>query len=250
MTTNLKLSALALATAFSLGSALAQSSAAGQSSGSGAAAGSSATGGRTAPAAQPGTGTRNAETNKDDKLARADRRFIVDAAGSGMFEVEAAKLAVTRASNPQVKSFANMLVEHHTRANDELTKIANAKRVELSAAPPKGRRTDIEQLGEKKGAEFDREFVRNVGIKAHEKDIKLFEKASKEAKDPEIKAFATKTLPQLKEHLAQAQKLPQAGKGGKDDASQMGGSGANTGNTPAGANTRTGGGSGPNKSGS
>ena len=54
--------------------------------------------------------------------------------------------------------------------------------------------------------------MREVGIKAHEKDIKLFEKASKDVKDAELKAFVDKTLPQLREHLAAAQKLPQAGK--------------------------------------
>jgi putative membrane protein len=92
--------------------------------------------------------------------------------------------------------------------------MANAKKVELPAAPPRSMRRDIETLGKKSGADFDREFVREVGIKAHEKDIKLFENASKELKDAELKAFATKTLPTLREHLAQAEKLPQSGKSG------------------------------------
>jgi len=252
MSTSLKLSAVALAMAFSLG-AVAQTPSSAQPSGTGG-AGTSATGGRSAPAAQPGTGTRNDETSKDDKIAKADRAFILKAAGSGMFEVQAAQLATTRATSSDVKSFAGMLVDHHTKANDELTKLANAKGVELPAAPPRGMRKDIEDLGKKKDQEFDREFVRQIGIKAHEKDIKLFEKAGKDLKDPELKAFATKTLPTLQQHLAQAQKLPQAGgkgggKGG-DDPAQMGNKGANTGTTEAGGNTRTGGGSGANKTGS
>lgn len=175
--------------------------------------GTSMTGGGAAPAAQAGTGTRNAETNKDDRLSRGDRNFVKKAAESGMFEVQIAQLAAAKATDPQVKSFASMLVDHHTKANNELVQLANAKKVELPAAPPRGMRRDVEQLGKKSGAEFDREFVRNVGIKAHEKDIKLFEKASRDLKDAELKAFATRTLPTLREHLAQAQKLPQAGKG-------------------------------------
>jgi putative membrane protein len=201
-----------LALALSCGLALAQTTG----------TGSSMTGGGAAPAAQPGTGTRNAETNKDDKLARGDRKFVQKAAESGMFEVQIAQLAATKATDPQVKSFASMLVDHHTKANNELVQLANAKKVELPAAPPRGMRRDIEKLGKKSGAEFDRDFVRNVGIKAHEKDIKLFEKASKDLKDAELKAFATKTLPVLQEHLAQAQKLPQSGK----DAAAMGNKGA------------------------
>jgi putative membrane protein len=174
--------------------------------------GSSVTGGGAAPAAQPGTGTRNAETAQDDRLARDDRRFIQKAAESGMFEVQVAQLAATKATDPQVKSFASMLVDHHTKANNELVQLANAKKVELPAAPPRGMRSDIEKLGRKSGAEFDKDFVRQVGIKAHEKDIKLFEKAGRDLKDPDLKAFVGKTLPALREHLAQAEKLPQSGK--------------------------------------
>ena len=172
--------------------------------------GSSMTGGQAAPMAQPGTGTRNLP--KDDKVARGDRKFIEAAAGSGMFEVQVAQLAASKATDPNVKSFAGMLVDHHTAANNELVKIANAKGVELPAAPKRALRRDIEKLGMKKGEEFDRDFVRNVGIKAHEKDIKMFQDARKDVKDPELKAFVEKTLPVLQEHLAAAEKLPQAGR--------------------------------------
>jgi putative membrane protein len=176
--------------------------------------GSSATGGQSAPMAQPGEGTRNLPARKDDRIARGDRKFIEDAANGGMFEVQIAQLAASKAQDANVKSFASMLVDHHTAANNELVKIANAKGVELPAAPKRSLRRDIEKLGKKNGAQFDREFVRNVGIKAHEKDIKMFQKASKDVKDPDLKAFVDKTLPVLQQHLAAAQKLPQSGKKG------------------------------------
>ena len=195
-----------VALGFSFGAAHAQST------GAGTGTGSSATGGQSAPAAQPGTGTRNTPTKKDDKVARGDRKFIEQAAGSGMFEVQVSQLAASKATDANVKSYASMLVDHHTAANNELVKIANARGVELPAAPPRAMRSDIEKLGKKNGADFDRDYVREVGIKAHEKDIKLFQNASKDVKDAELKAFVDKTLPQLREHLAAAQKLPQAKK--------------------------------------
>jgi putative membrane protein len=197
-----------LALSFSFGAAQAQTPG----------AGSSVTGGQSAPAVQPGAGTRNSPTGKSEKVGRGDRKFIEHAAGSGMFEVQVSQLAASKATDPQVKSFASMLVDHHTAANNELVKLANAKGVELPAAPPRALRRDMEKLGGKNGAEFDRDFVRNVGIKAHEKDIKMFQSASKDVKDAELKAFVDKTLPVLREHLAAAQKLPQSGKspaGGK-----------------------------------
>jgi putative membrane protein len=173
-------------------------------------AGTSATGGQSAPAVQPGTGTRNLPVKSN--IARGDRKFIDQAANSGMFEVQVAQLAVSKATDPNVKSFASMLVDQHTAANNELVKIANAKGVELPAAPKHSLRREIEKLGKKNGAEFDRDFVREVGLKAHEKDIKAFEKASKDVKDADLKAFVDKTLPVLREHLAAAEKLPQSGK--------------------------------------
>lgn len=191
-----------VALGFSLGAAQAQTTG----------TGSSATGGQAAPMAQPGTGTRNLPDKKDAKVARGDRKFIEEAAGSGMFEVQVSQLAASKATDANVKSYAGMLVDHHTAANNELIKIANARGVELPAAPPRALRSDIEKLGKKNGAEFDQAYVRDVGIKAHEKDIKKFQGASKDVKDPELKAFVDKTLPQLREHLAAAQKLPQAKK--------------------------------------
>jgi putative membrane protein len=175
-------------------------------------AGTSMTGGQSAPAVQAGTGTRNTPTKKDDAVTRGDRKFIEAVANSGMFEVQVSQLAASKATDGNVKSFAAMLVDHHTAANNELVKIANARGVELPAAPKRSLRRDIEKLGRKDGAEFDREFVRDVGIKAHENDIKLFEKAGKDVKDAELRAFVDKTLPVLREHLAAAQKLPQSGK--------------------------------------
>jgi putative membrane protein len=193
-----------LALAFACGSAHAQAT---------PGAGSSMTGGQSAPTVQPGTGTRNMP-DKKTQLPRADRKFIEDAAESGMFEVQISQLAASKASDAQVKSFASMLVDHHTAANNELVKLANAKGVELPAVPGRGLRKDIDQLGKRSGADFDEHFVRDVGIKDHEKNIKMFQKAVGDVKDAELKAFIIKTLPTLQEHLAMAQKLPQAGKKG------------------------------------
>ena len=229
-TTSFRFASLALAMGLSLGVAVAQTT---NSTANKAATtpntGSSMTGGQAAPMAQPGTGTRNAETKKDDTLAKADRKFIQKAAEGGMFEVEIAQLAASKATDPAVKSFASMLVDEHSKANNELVQLANARKVELPAAPPRGKRKDIEKLGKKTGADFDSAFVREVGIKDHEKDIKMFEKGSEKAKDAQLKAWIDKTLPHLRQHLAQAQKLPQAGRA--SDPAAMGNRGAAAGKT-------------------
>ena len=200
---------VALAAALACGVAMAQTSSA-PSTTSGPTTGSTSAG-QTAPMAQPGTGTRN---TPKAKLARSDRKFIENAAKGGLFEVQVAKLAESKASDQAVKDFAKMLVDQHTNANNELTQLANSKGVELPAAPGFMQRHSENSLAKRSGADFDKHFVSEVGIKDHEKDIKMFEKASKDVKDSELKAFIDKTLPTLRDHLAMAQKLPQTGKKG------------------------------------
>lgn len=175
-----------------------------------AGAGPSVTGAAAAPAAQPGTGTRNMPA-PSHKVARSDRKFIEEAANSSMFEVQIGQLAASKATDPDVRSLANMLVDQHTAATNELVKIADTLGVELPPAPRHSLRRQIDKLARKNGAEFDRDFVRQVGIKAHEKDIETFEKAGKDVEDPQLRAFALKSLAMLREHLAAAQKLPESG---------------------------------------
>lgn len=212
------LQTLPLVAALALASGWAFAQSAGNTGSGTTGTGSSMTGGRAAPAAQPGTGTRNAETRKDDQLSRGDRKFIQEVAGDGMFEVQVSQLAASKATRPEVKSFASKLVDDHQQANNELVQLANARKVELPAAPPRAKRSAIEKLGKKSGADFDKTYITEVGIKDHKKDIKEFEKASKDVKDPQLKAWVDKTLPHLREHLAMAEKIH----GGDSNAASMG----------------------------
>jgi len=163
--------------------------------------------GASAPAAQ----ARDAQTKKDAKLSRGDRKFMQDAAGDGLFEVQVSQLAASKASNPDVKSFAGKLVDDHQKANDELVKLASAKQVELPAAPARAERSQIAKLGKMSASDLDKHYIEDVGIKDHEKDIRKFEKASKDVKDPDLKAWVDKTLPHLREHLAMARKIHDGG---------------------------------------
>jgi putative membrane protein len=107
-------------------------------------------------------------------------------------------------------------------------------------------RREIEQLGKKTGTEFDEEFVRKVGVREHERDIKRFQEASKDVKDPQLKAWIDKALPSLEQHLAQAQKLPQSHAksertgSGSSSTSGSGSGGYGSGSMGSGSGNRTG----------
>ncbi|MDB5913752.1 MAG: hypothetical protein JWP22_2427 [Ramlibacter sp.] len=146
-------------------------------------------------------------------LDKSDKEFFEKAAAGGMFEVEAGRLAESKGQSQEVKSYGSMLVKDHSAANDELKALAGKKGVTLPTALPKDMQKKIDKLSKEK--KFDHEFIEDVGLHDHKKDISLFEKASKNSKDPEIKAFAAKTLPTLQQHHQQADALKKSLKDAK-----------------------------------
>src|SRR5690606_23800115 len=72
------------------------------------------------------------------RLPAADVQFVAVAAGAGMYEVEASRVALSRAADPQVRAYAQMLLDHHTAGNAELMALVNAKgrRIAPGLPPP------------------------------------------------------------------------------------------------------------------
>lgn len=139
------------------------------------------------------------------EVSKKDQEFITKAAGGGLYEVEAGKLAQSRGSSEEVKSFGAMLVKDHSATNEELKALASAKGAALPSTMPSDKQQRLDKISRAKS--FDKEFVKEVGLDDHKKDISLFEKASKSADDNDVKAFAAKTLPTLKAHREHAEGL-------------------------------------------
>lgn len=142
------------------------------------------------------------------QVSKKDQDFLTKAAAGGLYEVQAGTLAQEKGRSPTVKAFGEMLVKDHSAANEELKALASSKGVTLPSAPPSDKKKRLDKIA--KAKDFDKEFVDEVGVDDHKKDIQLFEKASKDADDAEVKAFATKTLPTLKAHREHAQGLQKA----------------------------------------
>lgn len=139
------------------------------------------------------------------RLERADRRFLERAAEGGMAEVALGQVARERATDPQVKAFAQRIEEDHGKANQALMQLAGTKGVELPKEPERGARRDAERMAAMKpGPDFDRAYMKHM-VDDHKKTVTEFGKAAREARDPEVKAFAAKTLPTLENHLELAQ---------------------------------------------
>lgn len=141
------------------------------------------------------------------ELAASETRFLQAAAGSGMFEVEAAELAKKRAGNAGVKAYAEKMLAQHRAMNAELKALANRKQVKLPASPSEPDRGTLEQLAGRSGADFDALYIEKAAVDAHTTANRLFETAARESKDPQVRDFAVRALPMLAEHLAMGRRL-------------------------------------------
>jgi putative membrane protein len=130
------------------------------------------------------------------KMSQKDVNFIQKAAGAGAQEVANGKMAQQQAKSTEVKSIAARIVADHTRLNNELTALAKRKGVSFNTSGVKA-----QNLG---SGDFDRLYLKWLE-EVHRADIADFEKAAKSADDSELKAWASKALPTLKQHLAMAQ---------------------------------------------
>lgn len=130
----------------------------------------------------------------------ATSSFLVDAANGGMAEVALSRLALEKSGNTAVKRFADMMVNDHSAANDQVKLLAAQKNVTLPADVSEENKKKADELMKKTGKEFDKNYI-DVMTKDHEKTVDMFEKASTNIKDADVVAFVNNTLPKLRAHL-------------------------------------------------
>lgn len=242
--------------------------------------------------AEPAPSGMATADRSEASLKRSDRRFLSKAAEDNHKEIAISQLAAQRASNPEVRSYAQQIATEHRNLSQELVQLAQRKGVELEnaaalttsamAAPqksvdanrsmsgsgvsdstnagiatthgapratgssstastpaatgtptnrstatsaptsgaasgtagalsvtvPQEIQTDrhYRSLSQKDGADFDQSYMKMM-VDQHEADVKLFEKAAREADDSEVRSFASRHLPSLQQHLQRANNL-------------------------------------------
>jgi putative membrane protein len=150
------------------------------------------------------TPTPTATAAPTSTVAHSDRSFMRKAANAGAKEIAVSQAVMDHLSNAQAKTFAQQMITDHTQANTELMSLAQQKGVELPAKDD----SSLAEDWSKKTGNVDREYAKEM-VSDHEEAVKLFEKGSK-SEDPDVAAFAQKTLPTLQHHLMMAQELKKA----------------------------------------
>ncbi|MFZ6712579.1 DUF4142 domain-containing protein [Undibacterium sp. TC9W] len=141
-----------------------------------------------------------------DPLTAADTQFLIAAARAGATEISASQDAIHKAPSSQVQNFANQMLTDHTRINEELKQLASIKNITLSDQPDGIQGATIRKLSTLEGKDYEKQYASDIGVTAHREAVNLFKNASNSA-DPDVKAFALKTLPSLEHHLRMAEEL-------------------------------------------
>jgi len=143
-----------------------------------------------------------------DKSHRSATNFVKEAAAGGMAEVKLGQLAQQKAASPYVKAFGQRMADDHGKVNDELHRLAADKNVPLPKGLDSKHQALYDRLSKLSGHQFDQTYMSEM-VKDHKADIAEFQKAA-HSSDPQVKAFASKTLPTLEDHLREAQQVASA----------------------------------------
>src|SRR5262245_30339210 len=146
----------------------------------------------------------SAVAHEGAKATHPDKHFLKEAAQGGRAEVTLGQMAADKAASDDVKKFGQRMVDDHTKAGDELKKLAAAEGVTLPTEMDRKAQAVQQRLSQLSGAEFDRAYMKEM-VKDHQKDVAAFEREAQQGKDTELKNWAAQTLPTLKEHLDLAQ---------------------------------------------
>ena len=142
-------------------------------------------------------------------LSNDDQRLLRKAGESSLLQRQAGELAREKANHPRLERYAGAILKDYSALDKELKMLASAKGFTLPIELEGGKRRLMENLRQLEGAGFDREYADEVAVDAHEDAVELYEDAADDADDTEVKAFAEKRLPLLRQHLEKGLELEQ-----------------------------------------
>jgi putative membrane protein len=168
------------------------------------------------------TSSRTYGTNESGSMRNtSDAAFLQQAAMGGRAEVELSQMALRQSSRQDVRDLAQHMITDHTAANQQVQQLADARGITLPSQPDTQHRQLSEQLNNANGPSFDQLYLQTM-LQDHRQTISMFERESQSAADPQIRSFATSTLPKLRDHLRMVESLTSGhGMGNMHDMNSM-----------------------------
>ncbi len=161
-----------------------------------------------APASAQENAPAAAMTSGTATMVTEPQNFAEMAAVSNMFEVMSSEAALEKASKDETKTFAQHMVDDHTKAAAEMKPAAEGEGVTLPSGLDEKHQAKLDELSAKDGEAFDQAYL-EAQLAAHQEAVALFKGYSESGAPGTLKEFATKTLPTLERHLQEVQTLVQ-----------------------------------------
>jgi putative membrane protein len=174
-----------------------------------------------------GNAVKNTAEKATDALKKSDQRevdrlgdstdprdqakhFVLEASEANRAEIAEGKIAAAQAHNPDIKRFAQQMVDDHTAAEQQLEQVAQNLGVKLPKALNEVHVSILDNLKRKTGRDFDRHYLYGQ-VAEHVMAVLMFRDASEELQEQQAKQYAQQTLPKLQHHLQEAEQLANAG---------------------------------------
>ncbi|MDB5917921.1 MAG: hypothetical protein JWR40_2155 [Massilia sp.] len=140
-------------------------------------------------------------------LNKADQKIVMEIALGNMAEIAIAKIALGKSQNAEVKTYAQQMIDDHTTALGAVQQLATARGLNLPTDLDKNHKAMASKLDAKSGDAFDAAYMAQGGVADHKKMHSMLAGAEKKARDPDVKALATKMLPTVDQHLKAARQM-------------------------------------------
>ncbi|WP_313824884.1 DUF4142 domain-containing protein [Leclercia sp.] len=160
--------------------------------------------------AQSDAAAQTSSTGSMAKLSSGDEKALKDMAQANINEVAAAKIALSKAKNSDVKAFAQKMVDDHGAALTKVQAVAKQKDVTLPTEPDAQHKAMADKLEKESGDAFDKMYMENAGTKDHKMVLSKLQNDAKNIKDPDVKALADAHTPVVEQHLKSAEQMKMA----------------------------------------
>jgi len=141
--------------------------------------------------------------------------FVKDAASGNAMEVQVGQFIEGHTENPQVKQFAQTLVQDHQDAQQKLKQAAQQAGVPITEELSPVHKAMLQELQKKSGKDLDRAFVFSA-VADHHKDILEYTYASQNLQNAQLKQYASQCIPVLQKHSQTAEELARSVAGVRD----------------------------------
>lgn len=138
------------------------------------------------------------------KSTEKDAKFLVNVAEINIEEISLGQLAQQKGTMQHVKDLGKMMEDGHAKVQNDLVALAKVKSISIPTSQTESGQDAYKKLIQKSGLDFDKSYAEMM-VSGHKDAIAIFETASTDSSDPDIKKWATGMLPSLKDHLKHAQ---------------------------------------------